>query len=153
MNKIHVPAFRLIGLKLPKKTTNKDGQANIDCGSLWQKFESEKVAARIPNKLGEEVYAVYFEYEGDHTQPYSYFIGCKVETDAAGLPGLDTLLISSEDCVKIEAKGKMPDCVANAWRGIWNTVIDRAYQYDFEKYDDRSKDWSNAEVDIFVSVN
>lgn len=71
--------FKLIGLKLDHKTTNKGGQSSIDCGNLWQRFEIENFVERIPNKLGDEIYAVYFDYEGDNTEPFSYFIGCKVK--------------------------------------------------------------------------
>lgn len=74
--------FTLAGLKLPQKTTNEGGQSNINCGGLWQKFNTENIAARIQDKLGAEIYAVYFDYEGDHTKPFSYFIGCKVKSNA-----------------------------------------------------------------------
>src|SRR4051812_30578353 len=73
--------FRLIGLKLNKKTTNKGGQSAVDCGNLWQKFVKERAAERIPGKLSDDLYAVYFDYEGDYTQPFSYFIGSRVKSD------------------------------------------------------------------------
>ena len=152
MDKIKIAEFKLIGLKLNGKTTNEGGQSSIDCGNLWQKFEVEKFAERIPNKLGEEIYAVYFDYEGDHTQPFSYFIGCKVKMNTAVPQGMDGLFLPTENYVKVIAKGKMPECVSNSWKGIWNSIIDRAYNFDFEKYDERSKDWSNAEVELFVSA-
>ncbi len=151
MNKIKKTEFKLIGLKLTHKTTNEGGQSGIDCGNLWQKFELENFAERITNKLGEDIYAVYFDYEGDHTKPFSYFIGCKVKMDAVILQGMDSLLIPTDNYVKVTAKGKMPDCVANSWKEIWNSTLERTYQFDFEKYDEKSKDWSNAEVEIFVS--
>jgi len=50
------------------------------------------------------------------------------------------------------ASGKMPDCVANTWKEIWNSGIPRAYQTDFEVYDERSRDWNNAVVDVYVST-
>jgi predicted transcriptional regulator YdeE len=46
----------------------------------------------------------------------------------------------------------MPDCVADTWKEIWNSNIPRAYQADFEVYDERSKDWSKAVVEIFISI-
>jgi predicted transcriptional regulator YdeE len=76
MNRINISEFKLIGLQLDKKTSNEGGQSGIDCGNLWQKFEKENFAELIPNKLGDEIYAVYFDYEGDDTKPFSYFIGC-----------------------------------------------------------------------------
>ncbi|HMJ70376.1 MAG TPA: GyrI-like domain-containing protein [Cyclobacteriaceae bacterium] len=153
MDKIEITGFKLIGLKLNHKTTNEGGQSSIDCGNLWQKFEKEHFAERIPNKLDEEIYAVYFEYEGDHTQPFSYFIGCKVKMDTAVPQGMDGLLLPTQNYAKVIAKGKMPECVSNAWKSIWASTINRTYKFDFEKYDERSKDWSNAEVEIYVSAN
>ena len=152
MDKIKISSFKLIGLKLEKKTTNEGGQSGIDCGNLWQKFEKENFLERIPNKLGDDIYAVYFDYEGDHTQPFSYFIGCKVKSDAPVPPGLDTLTIAHGTFHKIDAKGKMPDCIVNAWKEVWDSKIPRSYEMDFEVYDERSKDWSNATVELYLSI-
>ena len=150
MEKISLEEIKLIGISLDRKTTNKNGQSAIDCGSHWQKFETGNYAERIPNKISDEIFAVYHEYEGDHTYPYAYFIGCKVDS-VAGIPSdMSSLLIPKADYFKITAKGKMPDCVANAWKDIWGGNIERAYQADFEIYDGRSKDWNDAEVDIYV---
>ncbi|HMG94444.1 MAG TPA: effector binding domain-containing protein [Chryseolinea sp.] len=77
----------------------------------------------------------------------------KVKPDTEIPQGLEKLSIPKASYQKIVAKGTMPDCVANTWKDIWNSPIARAYRSDFEIYDDRSKDWSNAEVDIFISVN
>jgi predicted transcriptional regulator YdeE len=82
----------------------------------------------------------------------SYFIGCKVEPGATIPEGLASLLISKGLYQKIVAAGKMPDCVANTWKEIWNSSIPRAYQTDFEVYDEKSKDWNKAKVDVFVSI-
>lgn len=151
MNKVKLPAFKLIGLKLDGKTTNEGGQSAIDCGNLWQEFEKENFAESIPDKLSDEIYAVYFDYEGDHTQPYSYFIGCNVKTEAKAPQRLTSLDIPEQQYSVLTANGKMPDCVADCWRDIWKSQMERAYGYDFEIYDERSKDWSNAEVNIFIS--
>ncbi len=153
MEKVKISEFKLIGLKLNKKTANKAGQSSIDCGNLWQKFETESFIERIPNKLSDEIYAVYFDYEGDYTNPFSYFIGCKVKKDTDTPNDMESLTIFEDDYSKVIAKGKMPDCVAKSWKEIWSSKIERAYKYDFEIYDERSKDWSNAEVEIFISSN
>lgn len=153
MNKIELEETKLIGLALRTKTTNEMGQSGIDCGNLWQKFEKENYVDKIPNKLSDEILAVYYQYEGDHTKPFAYFIGCKVRNDTEVPQGLESLIIPKGTFQKINSKGKMPDCVANTWKEIWSSNIPRAYQADFEVYDERSKDWNNAEVDFFVSVN
>lgn len=153
MQKVKIGEFNLIGLKLDNITTNEGGQSGIDCGNLWQKFEKGNFMERISDKIGEEIYSVYFDYEGDHTKPFSYFVGCKVKTGTNVPLGMTGLTIPEDDYTKLVAKGKMPDCVANTWKQIWNLEIHREYKHDFEIYGEKSKDWNNSEVEIFVSSN
>lgn len=153
MATIELPEVKLIGLALKTKTSNKDGQSGRDCGQLWQRFEQEKYYDKIPNKLGNDILAVYHDYEGDYMQPFSYFIGCKVPIDTPVPEGLDSVIIPQGAFQKIVAKGQMPDCIGAAWIKIWNANLPRAYKADFEVYDERCADWSNAEVDIYVSVD
>jgi predicted transcriptional regulator YdeE len=152
--KTELEEFKLIGISLGKKTTNENGQAGIDCGNMWQKFESGDYTNKISGKIGDEVFAVYYDYDGDYTKPYSYFIGCKVTPGTEVPEGMDSLVITAATYKQITAKGKIPDCIINVWQTIWNTPdFNRAYRADFEVYDIRSKDWANAEVDVFLSVN
>ena len=149
---MNIERTELIGLALPSKTTNENGRSAIDCGNLWQRFENEDYANRIPNRLSDEVVAVYHSYEGDHTRPFSYFIGCKVKPGTPAPEGMDRFTITPGNYEKRTAKGTIPDCIAAAWTDIWNSDVKRAYQIDFEVYDARSNDWSDGEVDIFLSV-
>ena len=143
--------IKLTGLKLDKKTHNANGQAAIDCGFLWQQFTGEGIADKVTGKLSTDIYAVYFDYDGDHTQPYSFFLGCRVNNDAKFPEGLDTIVIPNQNYTTVTAKGKMPDCVANAWQDIWKSDVERAYGYDFEVYNELSADWENAVVEIYLS--
>lgn len=152
MDKIDLEEITLIGLALKTKTTNANGQSNIDCGNLWQEFEKENYAGRIPGKLSNDILAVYHQYEGDYTKPFSYFIGCKVNPGTPAPQGMSSMTIPKRSFQKIIATGKMPDCVVNTWKEIWSSGIPRAYVVDFELYDERSRDWNNAVVEIFLSV-
>ena len=152
MDTLTIEEIYLAGISLPFKTTNENGQSVTDCGSLWQKFEKEDCVSQIPGKLDGSVYAVYHEYEGDHTKPFSYFIGCRVEPAITLPDGMVTLRIPAGNYKKITARGKMPDCIAGAWKEIWNSSLQRKFTTDFEVYDERSKDWQDAEVDIYLSV-
>ncbi len=51
MDRTTIPGVKLIGLKLDKKTTNEGGQSSIDCGNLWQKYETERFAEINHNKI------------------------------------------------------------------------------------------------------
>ena len=68
----------LIGIEL--KTSNEQARAAKEIPQHWDKFYKEGVLAKIPNKVSEDVYALYTDYEGDHTKPYSCIIGCEVST-------------------------------------------------------------------------
>lgn len=145
-NEIH-----LVGLTLPFKTTNANGQSGKDCGALWQKFMTEAIAEKVQNKSGEELIAVYFDYDGDHTQPYRFFVGCPVSKIGTLPEGLSSLTLPAGSYHKVTAAGAIPNCIANAWRKIWGSDLKRAYRFDYEVYGAKSRDWSNGEVDIFLS--
>ena len=144
--------FKLAGIKLCRKTTNQNKQSSKDCGELWQKFETDKIFDIIPEKVSNEVYAVYFDYEKDETTTFSYFIGCKVKKNSETPNELEELTIPTQEYSKFTAKGAMTGCITDAWKEIWNSDTERKFGFDFEVYDERSQDWSNAEVDIYIST-
>lgn len=144
-------AIHLIGIPLPAKTTNENGQSNIDIGNHWQSFEQGQYFSKIPNIQSQEVYAVYHEYEGDHMAPFSYFIGCKVSPGTEVPDGLEALKIPAGSYNQVIAKGKMPDCIGQAWQEVWQSEIPRAFHMDYEVYGEKSRNWNDAEVDIFLS--
>lgn len=145
--------FKLIGLKLAGKTTNENGQSDTDCGELWQKFEANKVSNRIPDKLSDAIYAVYYDYERDEKGCFSYFIGCKVAVHTEVPTDLHELIIPEQTYHKEIAKGQMTGCITEVWERIWHSNLNRRFGFDFEVYDERCYDWKNAEVDIYLSVN
>lgn len=144
--------FKLAGLALQTKTTNENGQSAADCGKLWSDFTGGNYFARIPGKLSDEVFAVYHNYDGDYTQPFSYFIGCKVAADADLPAEFDTLVVPEAKYQQFTAKGPMPQCIMDTWHDIWNSGINRSYQADFEVYGEKSRDWNNAEIEVYISI-
>lgn len=153
MEKITKPGFKLVGIQLEKKTRNANGEANLDCGNLWQRFEKEQIPAKIPRAFADKVFAVYFDYEGDHNAPFSYFIGCKVTADTAVPDGLRSITIPEQEYQIFHAKGKIPECIGAVWNEIWSSDVHRKYGFDFEIYDERSANWEAAEVDVFISIS
>lgn len=145
--------FKLIGLKLRGKTKNENGQSAKDCAELWQHFETNKILELIPDKISAEIYAVYYDYESDESESFSYFIGCKVEMKTEKPVNLDEVVIPEQKYYTETAKGQMPACIADAWKRIWSSNINRKFGFDFEVYDEKSQSWDNAEIDIFISVN
>ncbi|MEO8770046.1 MAG: GyrI-like domain-containing protein [Ferruginibacter sp.] len=152
MNKVELEEIKLIGLSLKEKTSNDNGQSTRDCINLWNEFEKNHYADKIPGKSCNDIYGVYHNYEGDSTKPFSYFIGCRVGAYEHVPDGMQSLLIPGGDYYKMVAKGKMPDCVINTWKEIGDIVIPRSFKIDFEVYDERSRDWNSGEVDVYLSV-
>ena len=136
------------------RTTNREGKAMTDIGALWQRFYSEYIEAKIPGRIGNEVYGIYSDYSSDYTQEYTALIGCRVDSIGNVPPGLSAVMISGGTYSKFVARGKMPDAVVNEWTAIWKMgeQLERSYTVDFEVYDTRSQDPSNAEVDVYIAV-
>ncbi|MEP6676933.1 MAG: GyrI-like domain-containing protein [Ferruginibacter sp.] len=151
MEKVELKERKLAGLSLKTKTSNTNGQSTIDCENLWHEFMAQKYMDIIPGRIN-EIIGAYHQYEGDSSHPFSYFIGCEVKSDSTIPDGLDTLIIPAGNFMKIAAKGKMPDCVTDAWKKVWVADLPRTYQIDFEIYDERSKDWEDAQVDVYISI-
>lgn len=73
-----IQKFHVIGISI--RTTNENNQAAQDIPELWNKFMTESVIEKIPNKVENAVYCIYTEYEKDHTKPYTTILGCRVKT-------------------------------------------------------------------------
>lgn len=152
MNQVKVEPFHIIGITV--RTTNENGKGAEDIGALWQRFMTEGVLQKIPNKLGNEVYSVYTEYAGDHTQPYTTLLGCKV----AGLDevpeGLTGKSFGGGTYEKFVVQGDLADgIVANQWMKIWEMDLPRTYTADFEIFGEKAQNPQDAEVDILIAVN
>lgn len=145
-----VPSFYLIGLAV--RTTNQNNQAMKDIGELWGRFLSEDIPSQIPNKVSEDKYCVYTDYESDANGPYTTLLGYKVSSLDNIPKGLTGKEIPTAKYQVFSAKGKLPDIVIQTWQKIWSSEINRAYTADFELYKADSVGPEIAEVETYVSV-
>lgn len=151
MKEIKVEQFNVIGVYV--RTTNKNQQSADDIDKLWEKFWKENILSKIPNKISNDIFCVYTEYEGDFTQPYTTLIGCKTDNLHEIPDGMKGITIEGGTFLKLTAKGKMADgIVIQEWSKIWESNIRRKYKADFEVYGIKSADPDNAEIDIFVQL-
>ncbi len=141
----------IIGIAI--RTTNEHGKSAEDIGQLWNRFLSENIADKIPNKLESSIYSIYTDYESDHTKPYTTILGCPV-SDFDNVPeGMVTKTIEAGEYKQYTVKGNIHEnIVYNAWLKIWNNDIPRAYTADFEVYGDKAQNPENAEIDIFIAL-
>ena len=151
MQTVKIAPFQIIGISV--RTTNENGQAASDIGSLWEKFMTEGISEKIPNKLSEEIFSIYTNYESDHTKPYDTILGCKVSSLENIPKGMLGQAFDGGTFAKFISKGDATKGVVyQSWLSIWDTDLDRLYTSDFEVYGDKAKDFSNAEIDIFVAI-
>jgi len=143
--------FQVIGVSV--RTTNENGQAATDIGSLWNRFMTEKVLQNIPNKVSSEVLAIYTNYESDHTKPYDTILGCKVNSLDEIPDGMIGQAFEGGTFAKFLSTGDITKGVIyKTWVDIWNSDLERLYTADFEVYGQKARNISDAEVEIFVAV-
>lgn len=149
--KKQLESFQVIGLSV--RTSNEDGRATKDIPELWNQFFTSGALEKIPNRQDDTLYCIYTDYEKDHTRPYTTVLGCRVENLNEVPEGMTGLTIGAGQYQQYPLKGNLNEgLVYVQWTEIWQSSLDRSFAADFEVYDHRSLDPSNAEVDIFISV-
>lgn len=151
MENIKIETFKVIGISV--RTTNANGQSAIDIGKLWDKIISEGIIEKIPNKIDRRLFSIYTDYEGDHTQPYTTLLGCKVENFDIIPSGMVARSFEGGDYTKFVAKGDLQNgAVYLEWLKIWEMDLNRTYTADFEIYGEIAQNLTNTEVDICVAI-
>ena len=151
MEKVRIETFKLIGISV--RTTNENGQAAKDIAELWSKFINENIQNAIPDKVDNTIYSLYTDYDGDHTQPYTAIIGCKVN-HLSNIPcGMVGKSFDGGNYVKITARGDLTKgMIVNEWRKIWEIDLERIYTADFEVFGEKAQNPSDAEIDFLIAV-
>lgn len=151
MNDQTIEKFNIIGISV--RTTNANGQSMKDIESLWGKFWGEEIQKQIPNKINDDIYAVYTDYETDFTGPYTVIVGLPVSSLKEVPKGFVGISIETTKYQKFVSKGKMPEAVLNTWLQIWaDKELKRAYKADFTIHGKKYYDGDNAEVETFISI-
>jgi len=143
--------FKIIGISV--RTTNKNNQALKDIGELFGKFIGQNISNKIPDKLTDDIYCVYTDYESDFNGPYTAIIGCKVSAITDMTAGLIGKTIPGSKYQVYKSTGKLSISLSKTWEGIWSSDIHRRYAADFDIYGEKAKDFENAEVETYVSVD
>ncbi|SCA62567.1 Putative transcriptional regulator protein YobU [Chlamydiales bacterium SCGC AG-110-M15] len=126
---------KFAGIEL--RTINEEGKADVDIPKLWGRFFEENIGAQILNKSSEKIYALYTNYEGDHTQPYTVIIAYEVDEMPKNLAeGLVFVEVPKASYAHFPVEGKFPESCVVKWQEIWNSDLKRAFVADFEVYDE-----------------
>jgi predicted transcriptional regulator YdeE len=136
------------------KTRTSNQEALITLPRMWERLFQENLIAQVPNRLSSDIYAIYTEYEGDHTGAYTYILGFQVR-DLGSIPSeLTGLAIAPASYEVFIAKGRLPDAVVRTWEQIWTPEVDarRAYHTDFEIYGEKAMNQEDGEVEICIGI-
>jgi predicted transcriptional regulator YdeE len=134
------------------RTSNQNGQSQKDIGELWQKFYSEQIIGRIPDKVSDDVYCIYTDYENDVNGAYTTILGCKVSSLNNVPKGMSGIAIPEAAYRLYRSRGKLPDSVLGTWMHIWQAPVERKYAADFDVYGTAAQNPDNAEVETYLSV-
>lgn len=149
-------AKTLIGLEI--RTKNSDEIKGIGkIPQLWEQFFGENISGKIKEKVSDDIYVVYSNYECDYTGEYDYFIGFVVKNNEDNMSGLKTKQIKTgKYSVITTEKGPAQKVVYSAWEKIWKMTDSdfggaRAYKTDFEVWH-ANQTPDNAIVDIYLGI-
>lgn len=148
--------MKLIGIKgLTSNEKEMQGQGIIP--GFWNRFYSEQIIDKIPNKSGDgSVIAVYCEFETDDSGPYSFFIGAEVESFIDIPEGMESLLIPGSKYLEISTqRGKLQEIGIQAWQTIWQNQPlreKRSFVGDLEVYTTDAQDPENARFNIYLGM-
>jgi predicted transcriptional regulator YdeE len=131
------------------RTTNKAGKSQTDIRTLWTKFMADGIMNKIAARLSDDIYCVYTDYENDHTGWYTAVLGCRIACPNDG-EGMFTALIPTGNYRLYKPCGEFPDCVANAWKQIWQSPEVRSYIADYDLYKAGAPCFESTETEIYV---
>lgn len=147
---IQKPTITVIGIAC--RTSNAPEAAPHDIPKLWEQFYKNNTIDQIPNKTSSEVIALYCDYAGDYTQPYSLVIGCQVDSLDDIPEGMVAKTIPGGSYAIFRAIGEYPRSLTETWRNIWQQPgLERTCTGDYELYGDKFSH-SPQEVEVYIAI-
>ena len=155
-----LPAITLVGISVRTSFIKELVPRLGSIAKTAEKFIGGNLASDILHRSNPGVvYGAYTDYETNENGKYTYFIGEEVTSlDGQDMSAFETMTIPAATYHKfISERGKIPDVIIKAWKGIWMTKKEdffgeRTYQVDFELIGERAKDLDDAEVDIYIGI-
>lgn len=143
---------KLLVVGISVRTKNLNNQAQRDISQLWGRFFINNIADTIPNKISDDIYCIYTDYESDYMGEYTTILGCLVSSVGTLSEDMIVKEIPKCDYLKFISEGKIPEVVAQTWESIWQSNIERGYITDFDIYGIAAQNPENAIVTTYVSI-
>lgn len=132
------------------RTNNTDPQMGMIIGGLWNRFYQEGMYSSIPAKVNEKALGIYTDYAEQEHADYTVMIGCEVLNEPVHTENLEIRKIPAGTYARFIVKGDVQKAVKEFWQELWDMDLPRAYQYDFEEYQDGELE--HAEIHIYISL-
>ncbi len=145
-----IEAFSVVGIS---KIISGNENASEEINGLWEAFFKQSVGQSVDNRVDDIIYAVYSDYEGDHTKPYRLTIGYKIKGEPILNAELHHVQVQKCDYALMSAAGEQPKALIDTWTAIWQSDLDRCFKTDFEVYGQRFFEDGVHEVLVAVGVN
>lgn len=143
--------FNIIGITV--ETLNQNGQSLNDLEKLWGQFWDDDIKNQIPNRLSDDIYAVYTDYENGDKEKYRVILGFIVKTLNKIPKGFIGRKITVGNHKKYLSKGKMPEAIILTWAEIsQDKELNRAFRADVTVHGKKYFDGDEAEVETFISI-
>jgi predicted transcriptional regulator YdeE len=150
------PGFDVIGIEARTNNAKEmSGQGVI--GPMWGRLVSEGILSKVPNRVGDTIYALYTGYASDRNGDYDFFVGAQVSSSSSIPAGMVLKRVpAGKYAVITSGKGPGFEVVPKAWQQVWQLEdrmqLDRVYAADFEIYDERARNPQDAQVDLYVGL-
>lgn len=137
-----------VGLEL--RTNNEN--CSLEMPAHKDRFFRENTAASIPNKINNDILALYTDYEGDYTKPYSWILGYEVSSLDKVPDGLVAKVIPEAQYAVFTTQGEFPQGLIDVWQSVWKSNLNRSYTCDFEVYRSDFNPLINPEVKVYIAL-
>ena len=124
------------------RTSNEDPQMGAIIGGLWKRLYTPENTEKIQNRVNAYAIGLYSDYD---KEGYQVTAGFEV-SDAESGNGFTVKTIPAGRYAKFSVHGDMIEAVANSWKEIWETPLDRTFTGDFEEY------LSQEDIDIYIAI-
>ncbi len=138
-----------IAVGISARTSNAASDMGSVIGGLWNCFYNKGIYASIPQKMDEKALGIYTDYAEDEKADYAVIVACETKEIPQG-EEYTICRIPAGRYARFIVRGDMVQAVAAAWQEIWKMDLPRAFQCDFEEYQNNSMD--EAEIHIYVGL-
>ena len=148
--------MHFIGLTAKTNMAMEDSLGIIS--QLWGKAMQQGIMMVIPNKVSNNMYGLYYNYDFGEAQSFTVMVACQVsslDSIPNGMAGYS--IPASRFAVFTTPKGNMIQVVKDGWKHIWEKWMAEnpglwSNTCDLEEYDETAMDMEAAVVKIYVAL-